>query len=248
MGNAPLSSPPAPTECRVVIPITTRRRIGTKLYVFPPMQNSATQGAPSRSTTSTAVSVTPATTQDMMGQDSSVVDCALPPQLESTAITPTEYKEKLFELQEVLDNYKGGHAVLALGCTSLLLVVAFFAAYLTPGFWSSPLFHNPGYVAAIAAGVLVIFGVLIRFMRRETRRLLQNVENVYHPWRRQGIRVMMKHVESVGTLYYTSTNGSVYQARASRSNCYCLIMNIVNDDEEGGDNVSLGTVMTDDSD
>lgn len=179
-------------------------------------------------------------------QHSTTSDACLPPQLRLVSITAQEYDEKLSQLKDRLRRWKGGKASLALGCFSLLLVLCFLVAYLTPGFWSSPLFHNPGYIAAIAVLVLLILTALVRFIRRERQRLERDVEDLYRPWRGRGVHVTMKQVASIGNEVYISRNGTPRQRQSSKSNCFCVVINVVTD-EEGGDTMSVETVMTDDS-
>jgi len=227
MGNAPLSCPPRPTEYRVIIPVATTRKFGVKLVVFPPCipQNDS---APLATTTTTNT-------------------LELPPQLESR-ISIQEYKIKMQQLHERLEQWKGGWATVFLLTFSLLLVTCFIAAYLTPAFWNSALFHHPGYIVAIAVVVLGILSGLIRFVRRESHLLMRDVQELYRCWRGRGVVVTMKHVSSS----YSSTQSGIPRRRqgrqrqrgASGANCYCIVMNVVNDEE---DNVSVGTVMTDDS-
>lgn len=260
MGNAPLACPPVSNDNRVVIPVSTKRRVGTKLFVFPPVQQHQ-----SHSTATTTTTTTLHTTRIRPSRTSPPIPelYSLPPQFESTEITQEEYKDKLIQLQERLGEFKGGFATLAMGLFSLTLVLAFIGAYLTPAFWSSALFQTPIYICAVAAVVLTIFTSLIHYSRRQTQRLLKNVEDLYRPWRALGIHVTIKPVASVGTVYYHDDDddddernhrdhGRIRQGHATRTNCFCIVMNIATDEEEqgtgGGDHVSVGTVMTNGSD
>lgn len=256
MGNAPLACPPMPTDSRVVIPVSTKRRVGIRLFVFPPVQQQSNSTTPAATLYHTRIrpSRTSLPPPERTALDYSHQLYSLAPQLESTEITPEEYKDKLVQLQERLAEYKGGFATLAIGLLSLGLVVAFIGAYLTPAFWSSALFKTPVYICCMAAAILAIFTILIRYSRRQTQRLLESVEELYRPWRGQGIHVTMKHVATVGNVYYCDerNNTRIRQGYASRNNCFCIVMNIVRDEEEaatrGGDHFSVGTVMTDGSD
>ena len=203
MGNAPLACPPVPNDNRVVIPVSTKRRVGTKLFVFPPVQQHQSHSTATTTTTLHTTRIRPSRTSPLIPEPAALgFNHRLPPQFESTEITQEEYKDKLIQLQERLGEYKGGFATLAMGLFSLTLVLAFIGAYLTPAFWSSALFETPIYICAVAAVVLTIFTSLIHYSRRQTQRLLKNVEDLYRLWRALGIYVTIKPVASVGTVYY----------------------------------------------
>lgn len=240
MGNAPLSPPPRPTDYRVVIPIATKRRFGTKLVVFPILscpdaENNTAVPAPLETTTT------------------NVQHNELPLQLESSGISSREYQDKMHQVEERLALWKGGWATLLLGIFCFLVVVSFIAGYLTPAFWSSALFRHPGYIVAMATGVLCIVVGLVHVTRRESQRLVRDVQDLYRSWRGRGVHVIMKHVSSVESPTFIrdyTRNGRMQRreghSSAARSNCFCIIMTVVNSNQEG-DNISVGTVMTDDS-
>ena len=174
MGNAPLASPPKPTEYRIVMPITTKRKVfgtfGTKLHILPLLEYDSQSG---RAASDNPVDPSPfhgeASPETM---DTAVQNHSLPPQLQGCSISSEEYNEKLQQLDERLAQWRGGCATVAILCISLCTVLGFIAAYLTPSFWSSSaIFDHPGYVCAMGVTMTSVFFFLIRFTRTESQRL-----------------------------------------------------------------------------
>jgi uncharacterized membrane protein (DUF485 family) len=248
MGNAPLSSPPRPLDNRVVIPITTHRRVlGTKLHVLPalryvpPSHNNGGEHTPGGVRTA---SITPVAVQE---EETAGTSSSLPCQLRDGPVSSQEYHEKMRQLEERLAVWRGGRATLALMCLSIFFMLGFFIAYFTPSFWRSPMFHHPGYIMGVAIVIVSVFAFGIRYIRRESMKLQADVEDIYRDWRGRGVHVYLKKVANVGGIYTVTQHGIRRQGGSSGPNCYVIVMNLASEAGDMEDAVSVGTINTDDS-
>lgn len=173
----------------------------------------------------------------------------MPDPLCSSNITMIDYEQMMGELRYRLSKWKGGWATLGILALAVGVVVAFVVAVFIPGFWASPLFHHPLYLGAVAAAQIFVFVVLVGFMRRESTRLIQDVRDLFRPWRGRGVFVDLKRVSRPGGTYTLTHRASGHTERYSSSSggttCFCLIMDVMGDDEAARrDASSVATVDT----
>lgn len=167
---------------------------------------------------------------------------SLPAPLCGTPISQQAYQEKLQLLQQRLTQWKGGWATLALILVALAVVLAFVAAYFVPEFWSSVLFSDPTFILAIAAFQIVFFTIAVKYIKKQSTSLQRDITQLYREWRRHGVYVTVKPVDGTGIIY----GGQ----RLSGSNCFCVVMDVLNEaaqQQQQHDDGSVATVDTDNS-
>ena len=217
MGNAPLPSSPPPTPHCFILRVTTKGRVfGRKLCILPSNEDGAEE------------------------------ESALPPPLQGGHISELEFQDKRRQLEQRLAAWKGGWAAIIVMCWSIVILLAFFYAFFTPHLWKSGFMDHPGWIMLIACVQIVVFALLLGFTRRESTRLLEDVEDLYRSWRARGVHVSMKQVASFGDHY---SGGERHRARrdvTAGKQCFCVIMNVAH---EGGDDedMSVATMRTVDS-
>ena len=237
MGNAPLPSPPAPTDYRYVVSISTKVKIiGTNLYIVQKSHDDDDSQVPS----------------PLLQRPSNTIsnDNNIEP------ISKEEYDNKMEQLNIIIGNWKAGKAHLILMIWSLCIFGLFVAAIFTPGFWESRFMDHPWWLAGMMIAQTVVFYGLTKFMRKNTQDMISEIENLFESWQtNNGIHVSTKQVANIGNVHNNSSSTPshrVHNRRADYSGqqCFCVIFTVIGNDV-GGDNrdtLSIATVQSEEDD
>ena len=109
----------------------------------------------------------------------------------------------------------------------------------------------------VVVALVMFYIVAFRLVRLENKRLLEDVEDLFRPWRTLGVSANLKKVSYLRIVEdRTNTRNGLKKQPTRTINCYCLEIAIVQDTSAlaGGrqasheDERSVGTCNTNDSD
>jgi len=120
----------------------------------------------------------PADPESPSTNNTTTLNCILPPDV---------YDSKLEQLQNRLNEWHAGKLTLILMMFSVSTIIVFVILLAVPtGFeWrATPMVDHPFYVLSIAVGLGVIYSGAYVYIRRQSTRLVEDVEDLFRDWRR----------------------------------------------------------------
>lgn len=261
MGNAPLPRPPAPTERKVVIPITTTSKYchATELILLSPVPLPTLASDTENASETVASDAETGAHQPRRNNNTHnpTIDIPMdeappddyPPQLLNHSWTsvvasgfylvpPEDYQTKMQALQTRLHEWKGGRIRLGIGIFSVMVVLGLIIALTMPSFL------NEYAVLVLPAVIPLVIGYAIAFRKanQATDVLIEDVQDMFWSWKRTyGIRVSLRRVSHwtlpIQPWRIKKTNGRKKRipTETRTTNCFCLVMAIVGTNGSGRD-------------